>query len=120
MFMPDHSCLQVSDLDTAIDFYKDALELEVIESKNMNEHIRSAYLGCEHSEYKLQLLCGKDTQDGASSFGHLAVRTENIDETYKKHSAMNCVSSKLYRRADRISYFIRDPDNFETEIVQLL
>ena len=47
------------------------------------------------------------------------MRTEDIQASFALHSQMGCVCDKIVEQPHQFGYFIKDPDGYETEIVQL-
>lgn len=67
----------------------------------------------------LQLLQQPDYVPEHMAYGHLGIRTDEIGEAFALHSKMGCASSEIVEQEHQFGYFIKDPDGYETEIVQL-
>jgi len=114
----NHFNFNVLDLEKSLQFYKEALELEVV-----REHIASdgsftlVYLGDGKSDFTLELTYLAERTEpynlGECEF-HLALTASNYQETYKKHKEMGII---CYENEAMGIYFITDPDGYWIEIV---
>ena len=114
----DHFNFNVLNLERSVDFYGEALGLKVVrETVAPDDSFRLAFLGEEHTGFKLELTWLRDhTQPydlGECEF-HLAFVTDQFDALYAKHKAMGCV---CYENPDMGIYFISDPDGYWIEIM---
>ena len=87
-----HNNLNVYDLEKSLDFYKKALGLEVVRTK--------------------------DASDGSFKLGdneiHLAFHVDDFDAAHAKHQEMGCI---CFENPKMGIYFIADPDGYWLEIV---
>mgnify|MGYP000299654465 CR=1 FL=1 len=81
--------------------------------------ITSYFLSAPDHGLQLQLLHGVGLAADCAAYGHLGMRTEDIQASFALHSQMGCVSDKIVEQHHQFGYFIKDPDGYETEIVQL-
>ena len=77
------------------------------------------FLSAPDHGLQLQLLHGVGLAADCAAYGHLGMRTEDIQASFALHSQMGCVSDKIVEQPHQFGYFIKDPDGYETEIVQL-
>ena len=118
MFTMIHENYNVRDLDRSLAFYREALELEVVEEKTADDgSFKLVYLGDGETGFRLELTWLKDrTQPydlGEQEF-HLALLTDRFDELLARHRAMGCV---CFENPAMGIYFIEDPDGYWIEIV---
>ena len=101
----NHFNFNVLDLDKSLAFYKEALNLTPVRTKEAQDgSFRLVYLGDE---------AGSPFTLGECEF-HLAFRTSEYDALYETHKAMGCV---CFENPAMGIYFITDPDGYWIEIV---
>lgn len=113
-----HNNLNVYDLKKSLDFYKNALGLEVSNTKDADDgSFKLVYLGDGTTPHLLELTWLRD-MDRPYELGdneiHLAFRVDDFDAAFKKHKDMDCV---CFENAEMGIYFIEDPDGYWLEIV---
>ena len=116
MLKADHTCIAVSDLKSSEEFYARALRCVTVEERRVNERVSMVFMRSECGSYKLQLISGRGAP--APEYGHTAVTSDDFDADYAKHLSMGVISSGLIDCCGQRSYFIRDPDGYETEVVE--
>lgn len=117
-FIFAHNNINVRDLDASIAFYKEALGLEVVRTKEPEDgSFKLAFLEGDGSPHQLELTWLRDMDRpynlGDNEF-HLAFYTDDIDAARKKHKEMDVV---VFENHDLGVYFIVDPDGYWTEIM---
>ena len=113
-----HENYNVSDLERAKAFYKEALGLEEIRRKTAEDgSFIIAYLATPEGTFELELTWLRDHPQpynlGECEF-HLAFATENMEQAHARHQAMGCI---CYENPAMGIYFIQDPDGYWLEIV---
>lgn len=112
----NHFNFNVLDLERSLAFYKEALGLAPVRSKEKPD-FTLVWLGDGESDFTLELTYLKERTEpynlGECEF-HLAFVTDDYDALLAKHKAMRCVA--LENEAMGI-YFITDPDGYWIEIV---
>ena len=113
-----HNNLNVYDLEKSLAFYKEALQLEVVRTKEASDgSFILKYLGDGVTPHQLELTWMKD-MDRPYNLGdneiHLAFEVEDFDESYKFHKEMGCI---CYENPGMGIYFISDPDGYWLEII---
>lgn len=113
-----HENYNVSDLERAKAFYKEALGLEEIRRKTAEDgSFIIAYLAAPEGTFELELTWLRDHPQpynlGECEF-HLAFATENMEQAHARHQAMGCI---CYENPAMGIYFIQDPDGYWLEIV---
>ncbi len=113
-----HNNFNVKDLDASIKFYQEALGLEEqrrVEPEDGSYKI--VFLGNALAPHQLELTWLRDWDRpynlGDNEF-HLALQTDNYDESFAKHKEMGCV---CFINEAKGLYFISDPDGYWVEIV---
>lgn len=113
-----HENFNVKDLGKSLAFYNEALGL--VEKRRKVAEDGSyilVYLGNDESDFELELTWLRDFDrpyDLGDCEFHLAFRTDNYDEAFKKHKEMNCV---CFENPTMGIYFIEDPDGYWLEVV---
>ena len=115
-----HNNLNVFDLEKSLEFYREALGLEVTRTRNADDgSFRLAFLGDATTSHLLELTWLRDMERpynlGDNEF-HLAFRVDNFEAAYKKHKEMGVI---CYENKKMGLYFIADPDGYWLEIVPL-
>jgi lactoylglutathione lyase len=109
--------IRVRDLDRSIEFYSGFLGLEETHRKDLGEAIL-VFLGDGDSDYRIELTYNKDDRDYelGTQFGHLALYTDDLDGVIERVEA----AGWWYRKSPVPGryIFIKDPDNYDIEILQ--
>ena len=118
MLQFNHFNFNVRDLDRSIQFYKEALELEVVREKPASDgSYKIIYLGDGETNFRLELTWLQDHPQpydlGEQEF-HLAFLTDRYDELHQRHQAMGCI---CYENTAMGLYFLEDPDGYWIEII---
>lgn len=113
-----HNNLNVYDLDKSLAFYQEALDLQVVRTKEASDgSFILKYLGDGVTPHQLELTWLRD-MDRPYELGdneiHLAFQVDDFDAAFKKHKEMGCV---CYENPSMGIYFIEDPDGYWLEIV---
>lgn len=114
-----HNNLNVFDLEKSLKFYDEALGLKVIKRKKAkNGSYEIVFLGDSlSSNHSLELTWLRDKKTpynlGDNEI-HIAFKTDNYEDAFKKHSEMGCV---CYVNKEMNLYFISDPDGYWIEIL---
>ena len=103
MLQFNHFNFNVLDLERSLAFYRQALELEVVEERETGFRLELTWLRDRTEPYDL----------GEQEF-HLAFVTDRFDALLARHRAMGCV---CFENPDMGVYFIEDPDGYWIELV---
>lgn len=114
----NHVNFNVLDLDKSLAFYRDALGLSIVRTKEASDgSFQLVYLGDGATDFSLELTWLKDRTEpydlGEGEF-HLAFVTDDYDALHAKHAAMGCI---CFENPQMGIYFIEDPDGYWLEIV---
>ena len=115
-----HFNFNVVDLEKSLAFYKEALGFTEKRRKTAEDgsFIRSC-LTDGSTGFELELTWLRDFEKPSYDLGdeefHLAVATDDMEATRKKHEEMGCIK---YVNEKMGIYFITDPDGYWIEIVR--
>ena len=99
-----HNNLNVYDLEKSLDFYKKALGLEVVRTKDASDgSFKLVYLGDGTTPHQLELTWMRDM-----------FHVDDFDAAHAKHQEMGCI---CFENPKMGIYFIADPDGYWLEIV---
>ena len=115
-----HTMVRVSDLDTSLKFYRDALGLEVVREYEVpSGRFTLVYLAApgDH-EAQIELTYNWDPEDygSARNFGHVAYAVENVYALCERLQAHGVTILRPPR--DGRMAFVRSPDNISIELLQ--
>ncbi len=118
MFAFNHVNFNVLDLDRSLRFYRDALGLTPVRTKDAADGaFRLVYLGDGKTDFQLELTWLRDRTEpydlGEGEF-HLAFAVPDMTAAHEKHAAMGCI---CFENPSMGIYFIEDPDGYWLEIV---
>ena len=90
-----HNNLNVYDLEKSLAFYKEALGLEVVRTKDASDgSFKLVYLGDGTTPHQLELTWMRD-MDRPYNLGdngrHLAFHVDDYDAAHAKHQEMGCI-----------------------------
>ena len=115
----NHFNFNVADMQTSLDFYKEALGLAPV---GPGKHAPDGsfdilYLGDGVTDFRLELTVLRDHPQkydlGECEF-HLALQADDFDAMHAKHEAMGCI---CFENPSMGIYFIEDPDGYWIEII---
>jgi len=114
----EHFNFNVLDLEKSLKFYDEALGLKPVREKIAEDgSFRLVYLGDGQTGFQLELTWLRDRTEpynlGECEY-HLAMNTDNYEETFKKHQEMGIVA---FINESMGIYFITDPDGYWIEIL---
>jgi lactoylglutathione lyase len=115
-----HTMVRVTDLETSLKFYRDALGLRVLRTKESEQgRFTLVYLaapGDEDAQVELTHNWDPEVYTGGRNFGHLAYAVDNIYAICEKLQAHGV---KILRppRDGRMA-FVRSPDGISIELLQ--
>ena len=118
MLQFNHFNFNVLDLEKSLKFYKDALDLSPVRTKEASDgSFKLVYLGDGESDFTLELTWLKERTEpynlGECEF-HLALTVDDYEAAYKRHKELGVI---CYENPAMGIYFISDPDGYWIEIV---
>lgn len=116
-----HTMVRVTDLEASLHFYRDALGLEVLRSKEVPSGrftlVFLAAPGDSQAQVELTYNWDSETLQGGRNFGHLAYAVENIYATCERLQQHGVTILRPPR--DGYMAFVRSPDNISVELLQV-
>ena len=113
--------VRVSNLELSLKFYRDALGLEVLRTKDVPAGrftlVFLAAPGDTQAQVELTHNWDPETLEGGRNFGHLAYAVENIYETCERLQAHGVTVLRPPR--DGYMAFVRSPDHISIELLQM-
>jgi lactoylglutathione lyase len=121
-----HTMLRVTNLDKALDFYCNVLDMKLIRRKDYAEgRFTLAFVGYgdEMNSTVLELTHNWDTDsyDQGSAYGHIAI---GVDDVYATCDRVKAKGGKVIREAGpmkggrTVIAFLEDPDGYKVELLQ--
>ncbi|MGH8298665.1 MAG: VOC family protein [Steroidobacteraceae bacterium] len=115
-----HTMVRVTDLDTSLRFYRDALGLKEL---RRNDHPQGRYTlvflaapGDESAQVELTFNWDPETYTGGRNFGHLAYAVDDIYATCQRLRDHGVTINRPPR--DGRMAFVRSPDQISIELLQ--
>lgn len=116
-----HTMVRVTDLEASLNFYRDALGLEVLRSKEVPSGrftlVFLAAPGDSQAQVELTYNWDPETLQGGRNFGHLAYAVDNIYATCERLQQHGVTILRPPR--DGYMAFVRSPDNISVELLQV-
>jgi lactoylglutathione lyase len=116
-----HTMVRVTDLEASLRFYRDALGLEVLRSKEVPSGrftlVFLAAPGDSQAQVELTYNWDPETLQGGRNFGHLAYAVDNIYATCERLQQHGVTILRPPR--DGYMAFVRSPDNISVELLQV-
>lgn len=115
-----HTMIRVRDLERSVSFYTDFLGLTEVRRKDLGDEATLVFLTDDDGEYFIELTYNKDGREYelGDQFGHLAFVTEDLESVIQEVEERGW----WYRRSSPESssdyIFIKDPDEYDVEILQ--
>lgn len=121
-----HTMLRVGDLQRSIDFYTQALGMQLLRtSENEAYKYSLAFVGYgderDHSVLELTYNWGVSEYEHGEAFGHLAIGVEDI---YATCDQLRAAGADVYREpgpvkgGSTVIAFVRDPDGYAIELIE--
>ena len=115
-----HTMVRVTDLEASLKFYRDALGLEVLRSKEVPAgRFTLVFLAAPgDSSAQVELTYNWDPEEllGGRNFGHLAYAVDNIYASCERLQQHGVTILRPPR--DGYMAFVRSPDNISVELLQ--
>ena len=113
-----HSCITVLDYDRSVNFYKEALGLEVVRTIDAEDGSwKIGFLGHPGGPCTLEVTwyAGKEEPYNLGDNEiHIGFRVDDYEAALAKHKEMGCV---CFENEAMGIYFIEDPDGYWMEVV---
>ncbi|NTW72952.1 MAG: lactoylglutathione lyase [Eubacteriaceae bacterium] len=119
-----HTCIRVKNLESSLNFYKEALGLQETKRKDFPENgFTLVYLSDDLRSHELELTYNYDREEPytiGDGYSHIALVVEDLEGSHKKHSDEGYKVTKLMGLPGTPPrfYFITDPDGYSIEIIR--
>lgn len=125
-----HTMLRVGDLQRSIDFYTQAMGMQLLRTvRRPEQQYDLAFLGYgpnpEHAELELTYNYGVDRYELGSAYGHIAIGVEDVAGTCDRVRAQAATLGAAVTRepgpvkgGSTIIAFVTDPDGYKVELIQ--
>lgn len=120
-----HTCIRVKDLKASVEFYEDVLGMEEVRRLDYPEYkFTLVYLALPGDDYELELTYNYDQDapyDLGNGYGHIAIGVNNLEDSHEEYSQSGYDVTDIKGLSDGAAsyFFIKDPDGYKIEIVQL-
>lgn len=119
MFAFNHVNFNVLDLERSLRFYRDALGLTPVRTKDASDgSFRLVFLGDGKTDFQMELTWLRDRTEpydlGEGEF-HVAFAVPDMDAAHERHAQMGCI---CFENESMGVYFIEDPDGYWIEVVK--
>ncbi|MBE4144294.1 lactoylglutathione lyase [Vibrio parahaemolyticus] len=120
-----HTMIRVRDLDRSLQFYRNALELE-IKDQYVFDGFSLTYLANEETGFELELTHNHDQIEPythGSGYGHLAVSVDDIEQAHKRIKSLGIEAGDIkafdhQQKHLATFFFVTDPDGYKIEFLQ--
>jgi lactoylglutathione lyase len=121
-----HTMLRVGDLQRAIDFYTQAMGMQLLRiTHRPDQQYDLAFLGYgtnpEHAEIELTYNYGVTSYDLGSAYGHIAIGVPNVAATCDKIRAAGGTITREpgpVKGGHTVIAFVQDPDGYKIELIE--
>ena len=121
-----HTMIRVGDLDRSIEFYSEALGMELLRRKDYpGGRFTLAFLGYgdEASTAVIELTHNWDTSsyELGDGFGHLAIGVEDIEgacRRVREHGGQVVREPGPMKHGSTVIAFVEDPDGYKIEFIE--
>ncbi|MES2491418.1 MAG: lactoylglutathione lyase [Pseudomonadota bacterium] len=121
-----HTMLRVGDMDRAIGFYNNVLDMKLLRRKDYPEgKFTLAFLGHQSEDdgavLELTYNWGVDRYEIGTGYGHIAIE---VDDAYAACERVKQRGGKVTREAGPMKHgstviaFVEDPDGYKIEFIQ--
>ncbi len=119
-----HEMLRVKNPEESIKFYENAFGFHRTRTVEKPEDQFNLYYLTdpdETIELELTYNYGHGDYNLGDGYGHLAIATDNLEDSWKKHkeAGYNVTDLSGLDEGRKSYYFITDPDGFKIEVVRL-
>lgn len=120
-----HTCIRVKDLEKSLTFYKEVLGLKEVRKLDYPDYkFTLVYLALPGDDVELELTYNYDQEepyDLGNGYGHIAIGVQSLENTHEEYSQSGQDVTDLKGLSDGAAsyFFIKDPDGYKIEIIQL-
>ena len=115
-----HTMVRVTDIETSVKFYRDALGLELLSRRDYPQGRFTLVFLAAHGDHSAQVELthnwDPESYAGGRNFGHLAYAVDDIYAACRRLQDQGVVINRPPR--DGRMAFVRSPDNISIELLQ--
>lgn len=123
-----HTMLRVGDLQRAIDFYTQAMGMQLLRiTRRPEQQYDLAFVGYgtnpDHAEIELTYNYGVTSYDLGSAYGHIAIGVPDVAATCETIRAAGGIITREagpVKGGNTVIAFAQDPDGYKIELIQRL
>ena len=120
-----HTMIRVLDEQRSVDFYRNALGLE-IDARFDFDDFTLVYLRNLEADFEIELTVNKDRTEPythGDGYGHIAVAVDDLDGAHEKMTGLGLDPDPIkefHREGSLMArfFFIQDPDSYKIEVLQ--
>lgn len=120
-----HTMIRVVDLDRSLDFYRNALGMEVSQQLDFPD-FALAYLRNPENDFELELTLNKGREEAythGTGYGHFAVCVNDLDQEHNRLKTLGIAPNEIkeFKDGERLIarfFFMQDPDGYKIEVLQ--
>lgn len=120
-----HSMIRVLNEQRSVQFYRDALQLEVAHRLDF-DNFTLVYLRNAEADFEIELTINKATDkpyDLGNGYGHIAAVVDDLSGEHKRMSRLGIKPADIKAFHDKGEllarfFFIQDPDGYKIEILE--
>ena len=121
-----HTMLRVGDLQRAIDFYTQAMGMQLLRiTRRPEQQYDLAFVGYgtnpDHAEIELTYNYGVTSYDLGSAYGHIAIGVPDVAATCEKIRAAGGTITREagpVKGGNTVIAFVQDPDGYKIELIE--
>jgi lactoylglutathione lyase len=121
-----HTMLRVGDLQRAIDFYTQAMGMQLLRiTRRPEQQYDLAFVGYgtnpEHAEIELTYNYGVTSYELGSAYGHIAIGVPDVAATCDKIRAAGGSITREpgpVKGGNTVIAFVQDPDGYKIELIE--
>lgn len=120
-----HTCIRVKDLDKSLSFYENILGMKEVRRLDYPDYkFTLVYLSLPGDDVELELTYNYDQKKSyelGDGYGHIAIGVENLKTTHEEYNQSGYEVTELKELSDGAAsfFFIKDPDGYKIEVIQL-
>ena len=116
-----HTMIRVCNLEASLEFYCNFLGLHEVRRKDIGDEATLVFLSDHTENYQLELTLNRDGRDYTlgNKFGHLAFYVDDLEGIITEVKERNWWYRQSKPSASSKYIFIRDPDGYDIEILQV-
>ena len=121
-----HTMLRVGDLQRAIDFYTQAMGMQLLRiTRRPEQQYDLAFVGYgtnpDHAEIELTYNYGVTSYDLGTAYGHIAIGVPDVAATCEKIRAAGGTITREagpVKGGNTVIAFVQDPDGYKIELIE--